>query len=66
MKKVKVLVNLNDAINLYESGKTLKEVGEIFGVSDETIRQKLIKNNVKIRSLKVAKRKYSLNENFFK
>lgn len=62
MKKV---VNLIEAEKLYNDGKTLKEIGQIFGVSDETIRQKFIKNNVKIKSLKIAKRKYSLNEDFF-
>lgn len=62
MKKV---VNLIEAEILYKNGKTLKEIGKIFGVSDETIRQTFIKNNVKIKSLKIAKRKYSLNEKFF-
>jgi hypothetical protein len=62
MRKV---VNLIEAKNLYDSGKTLKEIGQKFGVSDETIRQTFIKNNVKRKSKKVAKRKYSLNENFF-
>ena len=64
-KIMKKFVDLVEAEKLYISGKTLKEIGQYFGVSDETIRQKFLKNNVEIKSLKIAKRKYSLNEDFF-
>jgi hypothetical protein len=61
MKKIDLVV----AQKLYESGSTLKEIGLIFDVSDETIRTRFKKNGIRIKNKSEAKRKYILDEDFF-
>lgn len=61
MGKTKVTVEIEKVIDLYKSGKSLEEIGKIFGVSRQAIHQKLHKAGFEVmdekRSLKIKKRK---------
>lgn len=52
-----------EAINLYLSGKTFKEVGKIYGVDKATIRLVLRRNNLKGR---ISRPIYRKDDDFFK
>lgn len=47
--KVMREAEVTKAVNLYEAGYSLKEIGELLGFDAETIRQKLIKRGVQTR-----------------
>lgn len=49
MLKSEILENLN-AIELYNSGKTLNEIGKLAGCDLTTVKDYLVKNNVSIRA----------------
>lgn len=61
MLKSEILENLN-AIELYNSGKTLSEIGEIAGCDLTTVKDYLVKNNVQIRPRGVPKQIFKVRE----
>lgn len=54
-----------DAIEMYMSGKSPREVGEAFGVSNTSIRSLLRVRNLKIRSYSEAFKRTQVNEDYF-
>ena len=52
-------------VNLYKEGKTLKEVGKIFNVTDRTILNILDSIGIKRRTISEAKRKLKIDETVF-
>lgn len=61
MGKTKVTIEVEKVIDLYKSGKSLEEIGKIFGVSKQAIHQKLQRAGFAImdakKALKVKKNK---------
>lgn len=63
MKKVNL--NVQRIITLYNGGLSCKKISEEFSVAEPTIRKLLIKNNIKIRSLREAHLIKKFDESFF-
>lgn len=61
MGRTKVTVGIEKIIDLYKSGKSLEEIGKIFGVSRQAVHQKLQRAGFAImdakKSLKIKKNK---------
>lgn len=54
-----------DVANDYQSGMTLKEVRQKYGISEVHAKFCITSNGVKIRSTSDLKRKYIFNEHYF-
>lgn len=65
-KKGKSLLSELEVISLYLEGYSTTEIGILSNVSDRYIRLILNKNNVEMRQVGSWKRKFEVNENFFK
>ncbi|MFB4169143.1 LAGLIDADG family homing endonuclease [Virgibacillus sp. JSM 102003] len=55
-----------EVIKLYKKGKSTTEIGKCANVSSRYVRMVLHKHNVEMRSFGSWKRKYSMNEDYFK
>lgn len=58
-------IDENIVIDEYLNGSSTVKLGDKYGVRPSTIRNILIRNNIKLRSNKVNSRKYQVNENAF-
>lgn len=54
---IKLFKNLDveSIINKYKSGKSLREIGNIFNVDKQTIKDLLVRNNIKLRTTRTYK-----------
>ncbi|HSI67640.1 MAG TPA: LAGLIDADG family homing endonuclease, partial [Planococcus sp. (in: firmicutes)] len=64
--KGKSLLSEHEVIRLYLEGYSTTEIGNLSNVSSRYIRLILNKNNVEMRPVGSWKRKFEVNENFFK
>ncbi|WP_282034573.1 LAGLIDADG family homing endonuclease [Metabacillus indicus] len=62
----KCLLESEEVIRLYKDGKSTSEIAELAGVTAGSIRNILSKHDVEMRPRGSWKRKYSLNEDYFK
>ncbi|MEK6884015.1 MAG: LAGLIDADG family homing endonuclease [Nanoarchaeota archaeon] len=61
----KLFGKINQIINEYKCGKSIRKIAKIFNVGHRTILYHLIKNNIPRRTRSQAIRKYEPNEYFF-
>lgn len=59
-------LSINTIIKMYKEGKSTTEIAKLSNISSRYVRMLLKKNEVKMRSHGSWKRKYSLNEDYFK
>lgn len=59
---IKIDIDNKEIAKLYLSGKTMKEIAEIYNVSIPTIKNRLDKENVKRRTSSEVHKKYKFNE----
>lgn len=64
MKK-RIKINVPKVIKLYLKGKSAPEIAKLLNVSYTRIYTILKKNNIKVRNMSEAHRKYTINENYF-
>lgn len=62
----KIVIDKNDLILLYEAqGKSTKEIAQIYNTTPKTIRLRLHRYNIKVRTSGEENRKYKFNERYF-